>query len=82
MKDIVITYKRIRLELITLLICFSIGFTVNIVAIVLYKTVLSEIITSLPYILIFTLVIYSLWSMLRLIVRFVSGLSISRFKHK
>jgi hypothetical protein len=65
MKDIMIPSKRIKKELITLLICFLIGFTANVGAVIYYKTAAIEIITSLPYVLIFTAVIYVIWSLIR-----------------
>lgn len=67
MNDILITSKRIKKELITLLVCFIIGFLVNIGAIIYYKSAVVEILTSLPYVLIFTGIIYLVWSLLRLI---------------
>ncbi len=67
MKDLVIPKERIRNELITLIVCFAIGFVANVGAIVFYKTNFNELFTSLHYVLLFSLVIYLLWSLLRLI---------------
>lgn len=67
MKDIVITTKRIKTELFTLLACFLIGFVANIGAIIFYKSAAIELITSIPYVLVFAFVIYCSWSLLRLI---------------
>jgi len=67
MKDILISATRLKKELITLLICFLIGFVANIGSIIYYKSDATEIITSLPYVLVFMLAIYFLWSLLRMI---------------
>jgi len=64
----VITPSRIKKELLTLLILFLIGFIANIVAIIVYKTNFKEILTSLPYVVLFTLAVYLLWSFFRLLV--------------
>ncbi len=68
MKEIVISPLRIKKELITLLTIFIIGLIANVIAIVIYKTGWSETITSVPYVLLFTLVVYLLWSFIRIIV--------------
>lgn len=70
MNDILISSKRIKKELITLLVSFIIGFTANIGAIIYYKSAAIEILTSLPYVLVFTGFIYIVWSLLR----FIKGL--------
>jgi hypothetical protein len=67
MKDILITGVRVKKELITLLVCFLIGFVANIGAIIFYKTVYTEVISSLGYILVFTFVLYFIWSLLRIL---------------
>jgi hypothetical protein len=72
MKDIVISTKRIRTELFTLLVCFLIGFVANIGAVIFYKSAAIELITSIPYVLVFTFVIYCLWSFIRLIISMIS----------
>lgn len=72
MKDIVITPLRIRKELITLLVLFLIGFIANIVAIIVYKTHFIEIITSVPYVVLFSLVAYLFWLLVRIIFYLIS----------
>lgn len=67
MNDILITTKRIKKELIALLVCFIIGVIANIGAIIYYKSEAVEILTSLPYVLVFTGFIYLVWSLLRFI---------------
>ncbi|MFZ4725536.1 MAG: hypothetical protein ACOYMD_08810 [Paludibacter sp.] len=51
----------------TLLFCFLIGFFANVGAVIFYKSAATEIITSIPYVLVFMMVIYSIWSFLRVI---------------
>ena len=67
MKDVLISGARIKKELIMLLICFLIGFVANVGAIIYYKTVFTEIVSSLGYILVFTFVLYFIWSLLRIL---------------
>jgi hypothetical protein len=67
MKDITISASRIKKEFITLLFCFLIGFIANVGAVIYYKSAATEIITSIPYVLVFMFVIYSIWSLLRII---------------
>ena len=67
MNDIIITSKRIKIELVTLLVCFLMGCIANIGAIIYYKSSAIEMLTSLPYVLVFTLVIYVVWGLMRLI---------------
>lgn len=68
MRDIVITVKRIRIELITYLLCFSISFLSNVWAVYYYKSPISELLSSLFYVFIFSVVIYVLWSIVRIII--------------
>jgi glucan phosphoethanolaminetransferase (alkaline phosphatase superfamily) len=75
MKDINISAKRIKTEMFTLLVCFFIGFAANIGAVIYYKSAVIEIITSLPYVLVFMVAIYCLWSFLRLIKWLIAGKS-------
>ncbi len=62
MKDIIISKKRINIELKTWFICFLVAFLCNIVAIVYYQSPFIEILTSLGYVLLFSLFMYSFWS--------------------
>lgn len=67
MKDIIITGVRVKKELITLLVCFLIGFVANIGAIIYYKTAMTEIITSIGYVMVSAFVLYFIWSLLRIL---------------
>lgn len=59
---------RIRTELISLLVCFLIAVGLNVYAIIHYNGELSELWTSLLYVLEATAVLYAVWIVLRLIV--------------
>ncbi|MBE6275185.1 MAG: hypothetical protein E7096_02360 [Bacteroides sp.] len=67
MKDITITAQRQKIELCTLLACFVIANLVNLYAILSHDAPLSEMYTSLGYILVLTAVVYALWTILRII---------------
>lgn len=66
MKDIIISTKHIKKELSTLLVCFIISFIANVGAIIYYKSMVIEMLTSLPYVLVFTVFIYIVWCLLRI----------------
>ena len=53
MKDTLITARRKKTELLTLLVCFVIGNLANLYAIVSYETPFSEMLTSIFYVLVF-----------------------------
>ncbi|GAB1416190.1 hypothetical protein MASR2M117_15960 [Paludibacter sp.] len=67
MKDIIITSKRIKTELYTLLISFIIANGFNLYAIIVYKTKYIELITQIGYVLIFTFALYFVWTVIRLL---------------
>lgn len=68
MKDTIITPKRKKIELLTLLACFLIANMLNLYAILAYGAPLSEIITCMGYVLVFTCVLYGAWTLLRLLL--------------
>lgn len=74
MKDIIITQKRIKQELSTLLVCFVLAIATNVGAIIYYKTSFSEIITSLLYVVVFAIAIYLLWCFIRIAAILISSL--------
>lgn len=59
---------RIRTELLSLLVCFLIAVGLNVYAIVHYGAPLSELWTSILYVLEATAVLYGVWIVLRLII--------------
>jgi len=66
MKNIIITPKRQKCELLTLLACFVIACLLNLYSILKYGGKVSELITSLGYVLVFTLVLYIAWTAVRI----------------
>lgn len=67
MKDTIITTKRKKIELFTLIVCFVIAFLLNLYAIIKYDTSFSELFTSLGYVVVAALVIYAIWTIIRLL---------------
>lgn len=67
MKDITISAKAMRQEFINLLVCFSIGVVINVIAIFSYGTTWSELFSSLHYVILFAIFIYAIWSGIRLV---------------
>ena len=67
MKAIVIPARRVRTEMVTLLVCFLIAMALNVLAIILYKSPVSELWTSILYVLGATAFLYAVWTALRLV---------------
>lgn len=69
MKDlnIHISRRQQRTELITLTVCFTVAFLFNVWAIVEYDAPWTELVTSIFYVITFTIVIYVAWTCVRLI---------------
>lgn len=78
MKDTLLTGQRKKIELITLLVCFVIANLMNLYSILKYHTPLTEMITSIFYVIIFTGALYVLWSILRLLFYGVKGLLLKK----
>jgi hypothetical protein len=66
MKDLHIPVKRQKSELKWLAGCFCLAFLLNILSIIIYRTLWSEIFTQLLWVLIITCVIYAVSVFLRL----------------
>ena len=66
MKDIKITARRQKLELLTLLVCIIIAELLNVYAIIAYDGKWSQLITSIGYVLAFGVLLYLSWSALRI----------------
>ena len=77
MKDITISGKRIKTELRWLIISLIISFVLNIISIIVYKTSLAELFTSLHIVVIVSLIVYVLLLFFRglasLLIRFTPG---------
>lgn len=67
MKDTILTARRKKIELVTLLVCFLTANLVNLYAIITYRAPFMEMLTSIFYIIVFTFVLYAAWGVLRLI---------------
>lgn len=67
MKNTVITARRKKIELLTLLACFIIGNLANLYAIISYETPFSEMLTSFFYVLAFSGELYVFWTILRIL---------------
>lgn len=74
MKDTVLTARRNKIEIITLLVCFVLANLVNLYAIITYHRSMMEMITSIFYIIIFAFVLYAAWALLRLLFYGVKAL--------
>lgn len=66
MKDLTITAKRQRRELMYLLAAFILANAFNVAAIITYASPATELVTSLFYVLTLTAVLYAAWIVLRL----------------
>lgn len=68
MKDITITVKRQKTEILYLIISFVLAFCLNILGIVIYKTEWQELYTQLYKVLILGFVIYAILAVFRFII--------------
>ena len=68
MKEIIISETRIKTELISLSVCFLIACLSNLGAIIYYESPVIELITSVGYVIVSALVLYLIWSLMRLVV--------------
>ena len=59
MKDTIVTARRKKIELITLLVCFVVSNLIHLYAIIAYHAPFTEMITSIFYIIIFAFVLYA-----------------------
>ncbi|MDD5781371.1 MAG: hypothetical protein PUD30_00650 [Muribaculaceae bacterium] len=72
MKDTVITARRKRIEIITLLVCFIIANLLNVYAIASHDATWAELITSIGYVAVGACALYVMWTVLRLIALAIS----------
>jgi Ca2+/Na+ antiporter len=78
MRDITITSKRIKRELIVLLGCLLTAIIINIAAIINYQTSWWEILTQLGYEIVIAFVLYLILLIIRAIKFFVLKISVRR----
>ncbi len=71
MKDIIVTGKRIKIELIKLLVFFSIAMGLNIYSINNYETDWSELLSQFHIVLIITIILYSVSLIFLLLKNFI-----------
>lgn len=62
MKDLAISAKRQKNELIHLLVAFILANVFNVAAIITYASPATELITSMFYVLTLTVVLYVAWT--------------------
>ena len=72
MKDTVITARRKRIEIITLLVCFIIANLLNVYAIASHDATRAEFITAIGYVAVGACALYVMWTVLRLIALAIS----------
>lgn len=58
MKELVISSKRLKKEILIFAICFIIAFAVNVIAIIYFKTPWYEMFTQIGYVLLITISLY------------------------
>ncbi len=80
MRDIIITVKRQKQELLFLAVSFAAAFIMNIAGIIIYRSPAIELISSLHVVLLLTPVIYAILLVLRLLIGAVVWLSTGKRK--
>mgnify|MGYP006972343534 CR=1 FL=1 len=76
MKDILISSKRQKTELIIIIVCFIAAFIMNVVSIIVYKTEWSELWTQILWMLVITCGFYALTIVVRILIWLVRRLCI------
>ena len=71
MKDIVFTKERQKKELLIFGVCFAIGFLMNLLSIIIYKTPWHEIFTQLGYVFVIAITLYILLSVVRGVIKLI-----------
>lgn len=66
MKDTIITIKRKKTELYTLVAAVIVAYGLNIYSIAAYDTPWRELYTEIPWVLLWGIGIYILWTILRI----------------
>ena len=66
MKDTLLTARRKKIEIYTWLFCLAIAIGINVYAIISYNASFMELITSFFYVLVFSVVLYFTWCILRI----------------
>ncbi len=74
MKDIKITARRQKIELVSIVVCICLAILTNVHAIMKYNGQWSELYTSIGFTLVFAAVLYAAWVILRLLLWLVFSL--------
>ena len=82
MKDIVFTKKRQKKELLIFGVCFAIGFLMNLISIINYKTPWHEIFSQLGYVVAIAIVLYILLAFVRIVIRLIKNSNRKRKEKK
>jgi hypothetical protein len=80
MKDIQISGKKIKIELIILLIIIIISYLLNVFSIFFYKTQWTELFSSFFYVLAFAIAVYLLLIPIRILILMLISLFIKKNK--
>lgn len=69
MKDVLISGKRKKKELLTFLACFVLANIIHLFAILKYdNTSMTELVTSIGYVTVFAIALYVVWTGIRLVL--------------
>lgn len=82
MKDLVISGKNIRRELLILLGCFIVGMLTNVGAIIAYDRPFTEFFSQIGFVIVFSLILYFVLWVVRLVVLAVRQIVRAFFKKK
>lgn len=74
MKELVISAKRLKKEIIIFAICFIIAFSTNIIAIIHFKTPWYEMFTQIGYVFVITIAFYFIIVLIRFVLFFIRKL--------
>lgn len=78
MKDLVISSKRLKKEILIIAICFIVASIINIISVIIYKTPWYEIFTQVGYVIVITLILYLFIIIVRLFVSLVRRIVIKK----
>ncbi len=82
MKNTIITVQQKKREIIIGLLCFLAANLVNLAAILIYKTSFTELIKSLGYVVVFSIVIYVFVGIVRILFYGIKKIYKMIFKKK
>ena len=74
MKDIGFTKRRQKKELFIFGTCFAVGFLMNLISIIVFKTPWHEIFTQLGYVFAIAIALYLIIAIVRLIIRWIKSM--------